>query len=174
LEVQRLKDRMPVGIPSVHKDLSMITRDPMWRVTDAAVTLEEFISTIESTARIDRWEEADKLEIALLNLAGSDNTFYKECSEIHADGFTWQKCMTVFRNRYKDVHTDQYHYMKFQTARQAKGEDPQAFDEKCMDLARKIICKVIVPVTQRIPNENSERMLLASFVTGLVGNPENQ
>ena len=122
LEIQRLKDRMSVGTPSVHKDLSSITLVPKWTGTDAAVTPEEFISSTESSARIGRWEEADKVEIAILKLAGSAKTFYKGCPELHADSLTWPKFMTVFRNRYKDVHTDQYHYMKLQTARQAKGQ----------------------------------------------------
>jgi len=174
LEVQRLKDRMTVGIPTVHKVLSLITLVPKWTGTEAAVTLEVFISSIESSARIGRWEEADKVEIALLKLAASAKTFYKECSELHADSLTWTKFMTVFRNRYKDDHTDQYHYMKLQTARQAKGEDLQAFADRCRELAGKIVCKVEDPVAQRIHNGNSERMLLASFVTGLVGHPGTQ
>jgi len=44
LEVQRWKNRLPVG--TVNKDLSLITLVPKWKGTDAAVTLEEFISSI--------------------------------------------------------------------------------------------------------------------------------
>jgi len=55
-EFQRLKDRMPVGTPTVHKDLSLITLVPKWTGTDAAVTLEEFIFSIESSILIGRWE----------------------------------------------------------------------------------------------------------------------
>ena len=109
-----------------------------------------------------------------MKVAGSVTTFYKACSELHADSLTWPKFKTVFINRYKDVHTDQYHYMKLQTVRQAKGVDPQAFADRCRELAGKIICKVEDPVAQRIHNENSERMLLASFLTGLVGHPGTQ
>ena len=114
-EVQRLKDRIPVGTAIVHKDLSLITLVPKWTGTDTAVTLEELISSIESSAHIGRWEESDKVEVTLVKLAGSAKTFYKGCSELHADGLTWPKFKTVFRNRYKDVHMDQYHYMKLQT-----------------------------------------------------------
>jgi len=35
-----------------------------------------------------------------------------------------------------------------QTARQAKGEDPQSFADRCRQLAGKIICKVEHPVAQ--------------------------
>ena len=65
------------------------------------------------------------MEIARLELAGSAKTFYKGCPELHADGLTWQQLKAVLRNRYKNVHTDQYHYTKLQTGRQAKNEDPK-------------------------------------------------
>jgi len=61
--------------------------------------------------------------------------------------------------------------MKLQTARQAKNEDPQALADRCRDLAQKIVCEVNDPVALRVHNENAERMLLASFVSGLVGSP---
>jgi len=60
-EVQRLKDRVPIGTPTVHKDLSLITLVSKWTGTDAAVTLEEFISSVESSTRHGRWEESDKV-----------------------------------------------------------------------------------------------------------------
>ena len=98
-EVQRVKDRVAVGTPTVHKDVSLITLVPKWTDTDAAVTLEQFISSVESSARLVRWEESDKVEVALLKLAGSAKIFYKGCSELHSDGLTWAKFKTVFRNR---------------------------------------------------------------------------
>ena len=61
--------------------------------------------------------------------------------------------------------------MTLQTARQAKNDDPQAFADRCRELAQKIICKVDDAVAKCIHNENAERMLLASFVTGLIGAP---
>jgi len=64
--------------------------------------------------------------------------------------------------------------MKLQTARQEKGEDPQAFADRCRELAGKNICKVEDPVAQSIHNENAADMLLVSFVTGLTGIPGPQ
>ena len=123
-EVERLMDRISLGTTTVNKDLSLINLVPNWTGTDGAVTLEEFIFSIENSVRIGRWEENDEVEAALLKLASWAKTFYKGCSELHADGLIWPKFKTVLRNRYKDVHTDQYHYMKLQTARKVKGEDP--------------------------------------------------
>ena len=124
-----------------HKDLSLITLVPKWTVSDSVVALEEFISSIESFARLGRWEEKDQVEIALLKLAGSAKTFYNGCPELHACCLTWQQLKAVLRNRYKDVHTGQYHYMKLQTTRQAKNEDPQAFADRCRELAQKIFVR---------------------------------
>ena len=114
------------------------------------------------------------VEIALLKLVGSAMTFYTGYYEFHVEDLNRQIFKMVLRNRYKDVHTDQYHYRKLQTAREAKGEEPQAFADRSKELARKIVCKVEDPVTQRKHNENSVFMLLASFVSGLTGNPGTQ
>jgi len=49
---------MSLGTPRVHEDLSLINLVPSWTGSETAVTLEEFLSTIESSARIGRWENA--------------------------------------------------------------------------------------------------------------------
>jgi tRNA A37 N6-isopentenylltransferase MiaA len=64
--------------------------------------------------------------------------------------------------------------MKLQTARQGKNESPQEFAERCRALVQKITCKVGEPVAQRVHQENAERMILASFVSGLTGVPGRQ
>jgi hypothetical protein len=96
------------------------------------------------------------VEVALQRLAGPTKIFCKESTELHEKGLTWPKFKT-FRNRYKDVHTDQYNDIKLQTARQSKGEEPRVFADRCTELEGKSICKVEDPVPQRI-NENSEGM----------------
>jgi len=167
-EVHRLRERMSLGVPTVHKDLSLVALVPKWSGQESTVSLEEFFASIEGSARIGRWEESDRIEIAILKLAGSARTFYQGCPELHAEGLTWQKFKEAFRKRYKDVHTDQFHFMKLQTARQAKNEDPLQFADRCRGLARKIIRKVDDPVEQRIHNEHAERMLLSAFTNGLI------
>ena len=89
-EVQRLNDSLSVGTPTLHKELSLITLVPKWTGSDSVVTLEEFISNIESSARLGRWEKQDQVDIALLKVAGSAKTFYKGCPELQAKGLTWQ------------------------------------------------------------------------------------
>jgi hypothetical protein len=75
----------------------------------------------------------------------------------------------VFRKRFKDVHTDQYHYARLQMARQGKNGSPQEFADRCRALAQKITCQVDDPVAQGEHRENAEHMLLAGYVADLIG-----
>jgi hypothetical protein len=160
---------MSVGWPIVHKDLSLVTLVPKWSGSDASVTLEELLSSIESAAKIGHWSDQDKREIAVLELTNSAQLFYQGCTELHAEGTTWQSFEDAFRRRYENVHKDQYHFTKLQTARQKNGESPQEFADRCRGLDQKILCMTGDPVAQRIHRENAERVLLASFVSDLVG-----
>jgi hypothetical protein len=173
-EVLLLTERLSVGTPRVHKDLSLISLVPKWSGAETAVTLEEFINSVETAARIGRWQDRDSFEIAVLRLTDSAKVFYQGCAELHAQDASWQTFKEVFRRRYRDVHTDQCHYMILQTARQGKNESPQEFADWCRALAQKITSKVGEPLAQRFHQENAERMLLASIVSGLTGVPGRQ
>ena len=106
-----------------------------------------------------------------LILTGSAKLFYQCCDELHEPKATLHMFKQAFRRRYKDVHTDQYHFTKLQTARQARNESPQQFADRCKRLAQKVMLKSDDPQNQRIHRENADRMLLASFVSGLIGVP---
>jgi len=56
-----------------------------------------------------------------------------------------------------------------QTARQVKNESPQHFEDRFKNLAQKVMIKSSFIQIQRIHKENADRMLLASFVSGLTG-----
>ena len=161
-EIQKLRERMPMGTPTVHKDLSLISLVPKCSGLESAVPLED-------SAQIGRWEQADKLRIDVLKLTDSAKMFYNACPELHGQNATWEEFKRAFRKRVTEVHSDQYNFMKLQTARQGKDESPQEFADRCRGLAQKIIVKTDYPVAQRIHRENAERMLLASFVAGLSG-----
>jgi len=59
-------------------------------------------------------------------------------------------------------------------ARQGKNESPQEFADRCRTLAQRITCQSDDPVAHRVHRENAERMLLASYVAGLIGVPGKQ
>jgi len=106
--------------------------------------------------------------IATLRLTGAAKLFYNGSPELHAADVTWDKFKDAFCQRFRDVHSDQFHFMQFQTARQRKGESPREFADKCRSLANKVIVKVGDPAAKRIHRENADHMM-ASFVAGLSG-----
>jgi hypothetical protein len=172
-EITRLRERLSMGTPTVHKDLSLISLVPKWSGSESAVSLKEFFESIESAAKIGRWH-SDCMQIAALKLTDSARIFCNSCLELHAEDATWDKFKKAFRERFRDVRTDQYHFMRLQMAWQTKHEGPQEFADRCRALAQKVMCKDSDPVAQRIHRENSDRMLLASFVAGLSGKSENR
>jgi hypothetical protein len=99
------------GNPTVHKDLSLISLVPKWRGPESAVLLEEFFESIESAAKIGRWHTSDCLQIAALKLTDSARIFYNTCLELHAEEATWDKFKKALRERFRDVRTNQYHFM---------------------------------------------------------------
>ena len=168
-ELQRLKDKITAGTQAIHKDLSLISLIPKFSASETGTPLEEFISSIENVANLGLWLDKDKLQIATLRLTDVARQFYNSCSELHAHDATWQKFKDEFRQRFRDTHTDQYHYLRLHSAKQSRNESVQDFADRCRALAQKLICKVEDPAMQRIHQENSDRMLLACFVAGLIG-----
>jgi hypothetical protein len=61
-----------------------------------------------------------EVEIAALKLDGSARIFCQGCTELHTQDALWNTFKLVFRKRYKDVHTDQYHYVRLEMDRQEK------------------------------------------------------
>jgi hypothetical protein len=96
LELQRLRERILAGTPTMHKDLSIIAFVPKCSGSESTVTLDEFFSSIEASARIVRWEEKDQLQIAVLKLTDSAKLFHHGCSELHAEDVTWDKFKKAF------------------------------------------------------------------------------
>jgi len=174
LEIQRLRERLSTTTPTSHKDLSLVSLVPKWSGAESAISLEEFFSSIEGSAKIGHWAEADCLHVAVLKLTESARTFYFLCPELHRETVTWQTFKAVFREHFKDIRTDQFHYTQLQTVRQRRNEGPQEFADRCRALAQKLVCKVDDPQAHRIHQENAERMLLAAFVSGLTGTPGKQ
>jgi len=174
LEIQRLRERLSTTPPTAHKDLSLVSLVPKWSGAESAISLEEFFSSIEGSAKIGHWAEVDCLQVAVLKLAESARTFYFSCPQLHEETVTWQSFKAIFRDRFKDVRTDQFHYTQLQTARQRRNEGPQEFADRCRALAQKLVSKSDDPQAQRIHQENAERMLLAAFISGLIGTPGKQ
>jgi len=59
--------------------------------------------------------------------------------------------------------------MRLQTARQGKNEGPQELADRCRAMTQNIMCQDSDPAAQKIHRENTERILLGNFVSGLSG-----
>jgi len=94
IEIQRLRDQLTTAPPTVHKDFSLVSLIPKWSGTESAVSLEEFFSHIEGSARIGHWLEIDCLQVAVLGLVDNVWTFY------NVENVLWQNFET-FRKRSK-------------------------------------------------------------------------
>ena len=101
-EITRLRERLSIGTPTVHKDLSLISLVPKWSGSESAVSLEEFFDNIDSAANIGRWHSSDGMQIAALKLTNSARTFYNTCLELHAEDATWDNFKKAFRQRFRD------------------------------------------------------------------------
>jgi ribosomal protein S10 len=51
--------------------------------------------------------------------------FYNRCPEFHGENANWEEFKIAFWKRFRDVHSEQYNFMKMQTVRQGKNESPQ-------------------------------------------------
>jgi len=120
-----------------------------------------FFSCIEGSASIGRWEPADRIKIATLRLTGAAKLFYTGCPEPHAADVTWDNFKDAFYLRFRDAHSDKFHFMQLQTARQRKGESPREFADRCRAVANKVMCKVDDPAAQRFHRKNADSMMLA-------------
>jgi hypothetical protein len=96
-----------MAMPTVHKDLSLISLIPKWSGAETATPLEEFLSSIEGAARIGWWDDMVRLQVAVLWLLDPAKAFYNASLELHAENTTWERFKNVFRERFKHVHTDQ-------------------------------------------------------------------
>jgi hypothetical protein len=159
------------GRSTVAKDLSLVSFIPKWAGTEKSVSLNEFFEIVDSSERVGYWSETDKIQITILKLTDTAKAFYSGCLELHAPDIAWEDFKADFRKRFRDVRNDQFHFVQLQTARQRRDETPQEFADRCRSLAQKTVMKVDDPALQQCHYEEAQRMLLAAFISGLIGNP---
>ena len=153
------------------KDLSLVTLVPKWGGTDKSIPLAEFLDSIDGTANIGNWTEADKMQVCVLRLTDNARDFYRATPELRDPTITWENFKEHFLKRFRDVRTNQYHFTQLQQAKQRKEESSSEFLDRCKILARKTVPCVPDANMQRAYNEQADRMLLAAFCAGLSGTP---
>jgi hypothetical protein len=65
-----------------------------------------------------RLSSKDKFWLARLKLRGAARVFYSVEQRLRADDVTYEEFRATIVNRFKDKHTDQYHYGRVQNASQ--------------------------------------------------------
>ena len=74
-EIQKLRERLSMGTPTVHEKLSLISLVRKWWGLESAIPLEVCFDSIESSAQMGRWDEIDRLRIATLHLTDAAKIF---------------------------------------------------------------------------------------------------
>ena len=100
--------------------------------------------------------------------------FYSAQPQLRADDCTYEEFRTAFVNRFKDKHTDKYHYSGMQNASQERNDSPDVFLDRLRKLCQRTIRSSGNLVEQAVINQEAERRLLAAFINGLIGAPGKQ
>jgi hypothetical protein len=153
------------------KDLSLISLIPKWSGTDKAISIHEFFDAVESTARTGNWRDSDKIIITVLKLTEVAKAFYASSVHLLRAEVTREALKAKFLHGFRDVRPEQFHYVQLQTARQGKDESPQNFADRVRALALKTVPKVQDPQLQKFHYDQAGRMLLSTYIAGLIGNP---
>jgi len=109
-----------------------------------------------------------------LKLTGVEKLFYSNNPELHSASISLENFKAKFLHRFRDVKSDHYRFKQLQTDKQRKNETPREFLDRCRSLARKTVPKVEDPFLQKFHYDQSERMLLSTFIAVLSGNPGRQ
>jgi hypothetical protein len=117
-ELRTLRGQVTNGRPTAHKDMSLIFLIPKWGGTAKSMSVTEFFDSIEGSSKLGNWTDVDKIQVATLKLTEAAKVFYSGSVELHSPDITWAEFKKLFQARFRDVHTDQFHFMQLRTARQ--------------------------------------------------------
>jgi hypothetical protein len=157
LKIQNLHAQLPAKTQAT-KDLSMATLINRWSGTDKSQPVNGFFESIEASARVGSWSDADKKEVCILKLTDAAKAFYNATSELHGPSISWDSFKALFHWGFKDIRSDQFHLLQLQTAKQGRSESPREFADRIRKLALQTIPHTDDTVTQRIYSEQAERM----------------
>jgi len=156
------------------KDMWVANLVESWRGESNSISVLEFFSSLNEAAEMGRLSSKDKIRLARLKLKGAARVFYSAQPQLQADDVTFEEFRTAFVNRFKDKHTDHYHYARVQNASQEKDESPETFLDRLRKMCQRTIRNSENPVEQAVINQEADKRLLAAFINGLKGAPGKQ
>jgi len=152
------------------KDLSLVTLIPTWSGTSKSTSLSDFLKSVERSAEAGNWSDQNRVSLAILKLEDTARVFVETDPELQKKDLKWSELKAALQRRFKDPKTEQYHYVALHSAKQKPNEAVLAFADRCRMLAQKVTSQIENPEGQTACNTQVERMLLASFLSGLQGN----
>jgi len=135
-----------------YKDLSLVSLVPRWSGGESALPIHEFFGTIEGSAAIWNWTQADMKQVCALKLTDAVRAFYSATPELRSPNTTWQDFKSRFLQRFRDVRSAQYHFGQLYMARQKITETAQEFLDRCRLLARRTVPCTTDPLLQQAYN----------------------
>jgi hypothetical protein len=156
------------------KDMWVANLIEPWKGDSNSIPVRDFFESIDEAAEMGGLSLKDKVRLAKLKLRGVARMFYSAQPQLRAEDVTYAEFKAAFLTRFKDKHTDQYHYARVQTASQEKNESPEMFLDRLRRLCQRTVRSSENPVEQAVINQEADRRLLAAFINGLIGVPGKQ
>ena len=114
----------PVAVAT--KDMWVVNLIGPWKGDSNSIPATEFFESINEAAEMGHLSSKDKVRIARLKLKGPAKLFYLAQPQLKADDISFEEFRTAFKERFKDKHTDHYHYVRLQNASQEKKREPRS------------------------------------------------
>jgi hypothetical protein len=173
-QIEELRERMEtlgIGeVPRGHsKDVSLVAGIKEWTGEGKGKPVLEFLTQIETVAKVSGWTSRDKALIVKAKLQGLALQFLHGREELGRDGCSYEILKQALVERFSDKLPDQHYYTRLQEAVQGKEEGAEEFSDRCRKMCQKTIRRVQDEETQRIIIEEAERRLLAAYIHGLKG-----
>ena len=102
------------------KDMWVANLVEPWKGDRNSIPVTEFFESIDEAAEMGKLTSKDKVRLASLKLKGVARLFYSAQPLLKSDDVTYESFRTAFVDRFKDKHTDHYHYARVQNASQEK------------------------------------------------------
>jgi len=83
-----------------YKDLSLVSLVPKWSGRDSAPPIQEFFDTIDGSAAIGNWTQADMKQVCALKLTDAARALYSATPELRNPNTTWQDFKSRFLQKF--------------------------------------------------------------------------
>ncbi|PNF33548.1 hypothetical protein B7P43_G17358 [Cryptotermes secundus] len=151
------------------KDVSLVAGIKEWTGESQGRPVHDFLTQIETLAKVSGWTNQDKALIVKAKLQGLSLQYLHGREDLGRDGCPYEVLRSALLERFSDKLPDQYYYTSLQEAIQGKEEGAEEIGDRCRKMCQKTIRRVNDEETQRVINEEAERSLLAAYIHGLRG-----